>query len=121
MTIKVLDGEFTVCKVKDIKDVLLKQQILFLGKTEQEISLVCRSENTPNNALKKEEGFSALFIDGELDFSLTGILSKITAALAQNNIAVFAVSTFNTDYVLVRKENLEKALTALRGIGFNIS
>ena len=59
-------------------------------------------------------------IQGVLDFSLTGILAKIAALLAEEKIGIFAVSTYNTDYILVKKENEEKALGKLAGAGYEV-
>lgn len=59
-------------------------------------------------------------IQGVLDFSLIGILAKITGILAENNISVFAISTYNTDYVLVKKENYQNALEILEKSGYEI-
>ena len=59
-------------------------------------------------------------IEGVLDFSLIGILSKISAILAENRIGIFAVSTYNTDYILVKEENFEKALSVLEDCGYRI-
>jgi hypothetical protein len=59
-------------------------------------------------------------VQGVLDFSLVGILAKISAVLAERRIGIFAVSTYNTDYILVKAENYERALAALAGAGYQI-
>ncbi len=66
----------------------------------------------------REDGWRAFRIEGVLDFSLTGILSAISGILAENGIGIFAVSTYNTDYILVKAENLVKALDVLREAGY---
>ena len=70
--------------------------------------------------MEREDGFLAFRIEEVLDFSLIGILSKLSAVLADNGIGIFAVSTFNTDYILVKKENYENALKLLRAAGYTI-
>ena len=98
----------------------MKKEFYFVGKTGEEISLVCITENTPLNTLKREDGWKAFRIQGVLDFSLIGILSKISTILAENKIGIFVVSTYNTDYILVKKENFDRALGLLKEKGYVI-
>lgn len=121
MKLKAIEHDFTVCKVRDISQVDFNDEFCFLGKTDEEISLVCRSEKTPLNTVEREDGLRAFRIEGILDFSLVGILSRISAVMAENEIGIFALSTFNTDYVLVKKHNFERAVNALRGAGYEVS
>lgn len=80
-----------------------KSRYYFIGRSDEENSLVCLTEDVPDNTIIREDGWRAFYIEGVLDFSLVGILSKISTLLAENNIGIFAVSTFNTDYILVKK------------------
>ncbi len=120
MELKKLDYDLTVCKVQSADDIDLSKEFYFIGKTNEEYSLVCITENTPDNIAQRDDGWKGFRIQGVLDFSLIGILSKITTILADNEIGIFAVSTFNTDYILVKKENFEKALTILSKAGYDI-
>lgn len=120
MKIKKINGDFTVCKVIDYTQVNLDAEYCFTGKTDEEKSLVCLTSDTPSNTVEKEDGWRAFRIEGILDFSLVGILSKISAILAEAGIGIFAVSTFNTDYVLVKKENEQAALDRLADEGYEI-
>ena len=113
MKLKKLSYELTVCKVKSTADLDLEREFYFIGKTDEEISLVCKSEDTPEETIERDDGWKGFYIQGVLDFSLIGILSKISGILAQNKIGIFAVSTFNTDYILVKSENFERALKIL--------
>lgn len=113
-----VNHDFTICKIQDASRVNLSSQFVFLGKTDEELSLVCLTEDVPDNAYIKDDGWKAFRIQGELDFSLIGILSAITGVMAENQIGVFAISTYNTDYVLVRSENYEKALKVLEESGY---
>ena len=94
-------------------DINLTKKFYFIGKTDEELSLVCRTEDVPQNTTERDDGWRGFRIQGMLDFSLIGILSKISGILAENKIGIFAVSTFNTDYILVKKENFDRAIDAL--------
>ena len=120
MKLKKLDFELTVCKVKSVADLDLNREFYFIGKTDEEISLVCLTSDTPSNAIEREDGWKGFRIEGTLDFSLIGILSKISGILADNEIGIFAVSTYNTDYILVKSEQFDKALSALKAAGYDI-
>lgn len=122
MDIKIekLDVSFSVCKVKDYSQVDLSQAYCFIGKTNCENSLVCATDSVPANATEREDGWRAFRIVGTLDFSLIGILSKISTILANEKIGIFAISTFNTDYILVKATHFEKSLTVLEKNGYII-
>ena len=120
MEIKKIHQEFSVCQVEDYSLVNLDSEYSFIGKTDEEKSLVCITSEIPSNVIQRDDGWKALRIQGVLEFSLIGILSKIAAILADNNISIFVVSTYNTDYLLIKKENYEKALTALENADYKI-
>ena len=107
--IKAIGRDFSVCKVKDYSKVNLDAEFCFTGKTDEEKSLVCLTEDVPDNTIEREDGWKAFRIEGILDFSLIGILSPISALLAENEIGIFAISTYNTDYILVKEKNYLKA------------
>lgn len=121
MELNPIEHNLTVCKVGSLQEIDLTRDFYFIGKTDQEISLVCRTEDTPEHTTAREDGWKAFRIQGILDFSLIGILSKISAVLAQNQIGIFAVSTYNTDYILVRSGQFQKALDALKAEGYVIA
>lgn len=121
MEIKRLDDMFSVCKVEDYSMIDLNQEFSFIGKTEEENSLVCITEKVPSNTIEREDGWKAFRIQGILDFSMIGILAQISGLLAQNEIGIFAVSTYNTDYILTKEENYEKALKVLEQAGYQIT
>lgn len=120
MEIKKIDAYFSVCKVEDYSLVHLESEFCFIGKTEEEKSLVCVTGEVPDNTTERDDGWKAFRIQGVLDFSLIGILSKISALLAENQIGIFAISTYNTDYILTKKESYTKALTLLSEAGYAI-
>lgn len=120
MELKKLTHDLTVCQVASAADIDLDTDFYFIGKTDEEISLVCRTEDTPTNTTNRDDGWKGFRIQGVLDFSLIGILSKLSGILAEHQIGIFAVSTYNTDYILVKEENFEKALEALQLAGYTI-
>ena len=120
MEIKKIDHNFSVCQVEDYSLLNLNSEYSFIGKTDEEKSLVCITDEVPANVIQRDDGWKAFRIQGVLDFSLIGILAKIAAALADNGISIFAVSTYNTDYVLMKKENYQKALDVLKALGYMI-
>ena len=120
MVLKRIEDKLTVCKVAEITDVDLDADLFFIGKTDEELSLVCRTEDTPENTVERDDGWRGFRIQGTLDFSLIGILSKLSGILAEQKIGIFAVSTYNTDYILVKEENYERALTILAAEGYTI-
>ena len=120
MELEKLPYELTICKISDVKDIDLSEEFFFLGRTDQEISLVCRSENVPGSTLKQDDGWCGFRICGELEFSLTGVLARLSGILAEEKIAIFAVSTYNTDYILIKKENIERAMAVLHDAGYEI-
>ena len=121
MEIKRIEQDFTVCQVKDYSLVNLDSEYSFIEKTDEEKSLVCITSKVPENTIQRDDGWKAFRIQGVLDFSLIGILAKIATILADNGISIFAVSTYNTDYVLIKKENYQKALEVFQTTGYKIT
>lgn len=120
MIIEALDRDFTICRVKDYSRVNFESEFVFIGRTDEENSLVCLSGEVPENIIAAEDGWKAMRICGTLDFSLIGILSGICKLLADENISLFAISTYNTDYILTKSECFEKALRLLKKEGYGI-
>ena len=118
--IKRLNQDFSVCKVIDYSLVNLNAEYSFIGKTDEEKSLVCVTSDVPPNVIACDDGWKGFRIQGILDFSLIGILSKIAQILAKNSISIFAISTYSTDYVLIKSENYQKALDILKHSGYEI-
>lgn len=114
MTLELLPMELAVCKLPEDARPDPSIPFSFFARTDQEASLVCPSECAPENALKKEAGWRCLRVRGPLDFSLVGVLARLSSVLAARSIPIFAVSTYDTDYLLIKKEALPAALNALR-------
>ena len=120
MKLKKIDGEFSVCQVSDYSRVRLDARYCFIGKTDAEKSLVCLTADVPENAIVRDDGWRGFRIEGVLDFALIGILSKISSILTENGISIFALSTYNTDYVLVKRDSYARALAILARAGYTI-
>ena len=120
MELKRIDCKLTVCKVTEVSSINLESDFYFIAKTDEEVSLVCKTEDTPINTVERDDGWRGFRIQGVLDFSLIGILSKLSGILAEHKIGIFAVSTYNTDYILVKEENFERALSVLSEEGYTI-
>ena len=91
-----------------------------ITRTCDELSIVCNERNVPSG-VKVDRGWRVLKVEGPLDLSLTGILASIAVPLAEAQINIFAISTFDTDYVLVKAEKLDRAIGVLRSAGHAVS
>ena len=120
MRLEVVEGEFSVSKVSGMHEVNLAAPWLFIGRTDAETSVVCLSAHAPVHCLAREDGWRAFRVAGQMDFGLTGVLAGLATVLAQASVSIFALSTFDTDYILVKKENLSKALEALASAGHEV-
>ncbi|MFM8775189.1 MAG: ACT domain-containing protein [Actinomycetota bacterium] len=90
-------------------------------RTSDELSIVCPQEATPvGAAVMVEPDWRVLEVEGPLDFSMVGVMARITASLADAGISVFVTSTYDTDYVLVRSAAVERAIEALRSAGHEV-
>lgn len=120
MTIQALPDAFSVCKVADYTLVDREAVFCFTGRTDAERSLVCRTQDVPDNVTAQEDGWRAMRITGTLDFSLIGVLAGISAVLAENGIGIFVLSTYDTDYILTKQETYARALQLLAQAGYRI-
>jgi len=121
-TMKVLPERLAICRLDPedgIADWDPSDGFLSITFTETEISVVCEEAMAPAGA-KCERGWRCLRVDGPLDFEMVGVLASLTRALADAGISVFALSTFETDYVLIRGTVLDQAIEALGGAGHTI-
>ena len=120
MEIKIIDRKFSICKVENYNTININDEYVFIGKTDEENSLVCETNKVPNNATHIDKGWKAFRIQGVLDFSLIETRSKISNLLAENKIGIFAISTYNTDYILTKEENFQKAIDILEKNNYKI-
>ena len=120
MKLQKLPYDLTVCKVAKLSDFDQIADFFFIGKTDEELSVICLMNDVPERTVDRSDGWRGFRIEGTLDFSLVGVLSKLSAILAENMIGIFAVSTFNTDYILVKNEDYERAMDVLAAEGYEI-
>ena len=99
---------------------MMKSRFYSLSKSDEELSIVCESSVIPEGEYKREDNWICLKVEGTLDFSLTGELSYLVQPLAEAKVSVFAISTFNTDYLLVKEIETERTISVLESSGFSI-
>ena len=123
LTLSVLNETLAVCRLKNDEKIplwVISDNAFFsITKTNDELSIVCLEDSVPKETVA-EKGFRCFKIEGPLDFSLIGVLAPIANLLAENKISIFVVSTYDTDYILVRQENLNEAIVTLRKVGYII-
>ncbi len=119
VNLQLLEDSFAVCRMEPGRQLAMPEassSIWSLTRTAAELSLVCAAHLAPKDAVV-EDGWSAIVVDGPLDFGLTGILASIATPLADACISIFALSTYDTDYVLVKSDQRDAALRTLEAAG----
>jgi hypothetical protein len=122
LTLSVLSETFTVCRFNPndpIPTWAYMGNFYSITKTSEELSIICEEKFVPQN-IKSEKSWKALKVEGPLDFALIGIMANLSGILGRGGISVFVVSTFDTDYILVKKEKLEIAKELLIAEGHTI-
>ena len=119
LTLRVLPGDLAICRLEPDEPLPAwvfhdEARFFSITRTPRETSVVCAEDDVPPSVARAERGWRALEVQGPPPFDLTGVLSGITAPLAAGGIPVFAISTYDTDYLLVRSEHLERAVAVLR-------
>lgn len=122
IVLKLLEGIFGVCKLgakDEIPTWVNGDKFISITRTEEEMSIVCEENNIPQNVVY-EPDWRILKIEGILDFSMIGIIAKISSILAEKGISIFVISTFNTDYILIKEKNINNAIEVLEERNYNI-
>lgn len=122
VTLTLLPGGYAVCRLPADAVVPLPGTaggVYSVTRTRDELSVVCAEDVAPDGATV-EPGWVALVVEGPLDFGLTGILASVAAPLAGAGVSIFAISTYDTDYVLIRRGDQASALAALRTAGHTV-
>lgn len=122
LSLQLLQGRFSVHRLaadSALPEGLLAQPFFALLRSADELSICCAA-NFPVDSQRAEHGWAALAVDGPLEFELTGVLAGLSGALAAAGVSVFAIASFDTDYLLIREPQLETALTALGRAGYRI-
>ncbi len=123
LTLLLLPDRLAVCQLdpdSPFPDWAQGHHLLTLTRTTDELSIVCENASVPEN-ITAERGWRALKVQGQLNFSLVGIIAALATTLAEAEISIFTLSTFNTDYILLKDHNLSQGLKALRKSGCTIS
>ncbi|MGE5403803.1 MAG: ACT domain-containing protein [Candidatus Saccharibacteria bacterium] len=119
-----IPGTFAVCRMSPNEPVpkwVLKLSGFYsITHSSEELSILCPEVHVPGN-VKYEGEFTCLKVQGPLDFSMHGVLASLTCPLADAEISIFAVSTFDTDYLLLKQTDLKKAVCILEGAGHKIT
>ena len=122
LTLSVLEDTFAICRLDSAADIpawATEGRFFCVTRTYNELSIVCELKNAPLGA-RCEDGWRCLHVHGSFSFDLTGILNSLTAPLAEAGVGIFALSTFETDYVLVKEHNLQRAIDVLKKAGHKI-
>jgi len=120
--LEVLNKEFSIYRFPSAERVppsVFESSFYWIGKTDEELSVVCESSVMLGGG-EENDGWSCLKVQGPIDFSVSGVLAGISATLASAQIAILALTTFDTDYILVKSSQLEKALDALDSAGYEV-
>ena len=128
MKLFLLNGEYNILKFTPDAWPLISQgadDFFSVTLTKKELSIVCEAHVHKNSnwpePLEQNRSWKCLEVEGPLDFSLTGILNSIIAPLGQVGISIFAISTFDTDYLLVKEKDLEKTIETLQNAKFEVT
>ena len=122
MTLDVLPGRLAVCRLAPDAPLALWMDegvVSSLSRTTAELSVVCAEASVPEG-VRVEAGWRALALRGPIDFALTGVLVRILQPLAEADVGIFALSTYDTDLVLVKEVQLAHAVAALRDAGLDV-
>lgn len=122
LTLSLLSDTFAICRLEPeagIPSWALEGDFYSITRTVEELSLVCLQEVVPEGTFA-EKGYRCLKVGGPLDFSLTGILTALTIPLAQAGISVLTISTFDTDYLLVKEAQVDRAIQELARAGHQV-
>jgi hypothetical protein len=120
LDLSVLDGLFTIHRLPlhhEIPIQIYESRFCSISRTEDELSIVCNS-SIKLGSEKYENGWACIKVEGPLGFSSTGILADLSTILADAGISIFSVSTFDTDYILVKSEKLSLAMESLQTAGY---
>jgi hypothetical protein len=123
LSLVILRDLFAVCRLRadeNIPSWALSGSFCSLTRTPDELSIVSRQELVPEE-VEAVGGWKSLKVEGKLDFNLVGILSSLTSSLAEAGISVFAISTYDTDYLFIKERDLDRTVAALRKAGHDVS
>ena len=122
MSLTVLPERLAICRRspgESIPEFAARSGFFSITRTDEELSVILPEDEAPSDC-QVERGWRCFKVTGPLDFGLTGILASLSTSLAEAGIPIFAISTYDTDYILVKEENLERAKQALLASGHSV-
>jgi hypothetical protein len=122
LSLKILPDRMAVCRFEPttpVPDWIDQSGFYSITRTEEELTIVC-AETLVARGTTSEAGWRCFKVEGPLDFSEIGIIFSLTQPLARSGVSVFVLSTFDTDYLMVKEKNLSEAIDALRAEGHKI-
>lgn len=121
LALSILPGKFAICRLLPEAPLprWARGRFVSITRSSEELSVVCEQKHVPPAAICDRD-WRCLKVSGPLNLSLVGIMASLTAPLAQTGIAILAISTYDTDYLLVKERDLDAAVRALRDAGFEI-
>ena len=122
MTLEILKKTYAICRHERSVQVpawLLDSEFVSITRTSDELSIVCADEQVPPSA-EAQRGWRLIRVQGKIDFSVTGVMASIAQPLADAQISMLPIATYDTDYILVKSENLERAVLVLKSAGFHV-
>jgi hypothetical protein len=126
MELEILPGRYAVCRLQPdaVQPIWARSpagtELLSVTWSEAELSVVSPEERVPSG-VPAERGFTCLRVRGRLDFSMTGVLASLTGPLSGAAVPVFAISTHDTDYLLLRADDIERGIGALTAVGHTVA
>lgn len=121
LTLSILPRQYAVCRLDPDGPIphwaLMGEDFISLTRTPYELSVVCFEENVPTEGYRAERGWKCVRVDGPFDFSVAGIHASLALPLAEANISVLAIATYETDHLLIKAEDLERARRVLERAG----
>ena len=122
LPLTILRDSFAICRLRPDESIpswALSGGFCSLTRTPDELSIVCAQELVPEG-VEAVRGWKSLKVEGKLDFNLVGVLSSLASSLARVGVSTFVISTYETDYLLVKESDLDRAVAALRKAGHDI-
>ncbi|HEX8087775.1 MAG TPA: ACT domain-containing protein [Blastocatellia bacterium] len=122
LTLSALEGRFAVCRLSPRSDIpawAVNETFFSITRTLEELSIICPEDRVPEGE-RREAGWRCLKVEGPLDFSMVGAMAALAAPLGNAGISILAIATFDTDYLLVREKDFERAISELSGAGHTV-
>lgn len=124
LTLAVLPKVYAVCRLEPNGHIphwaLMGDEFISLTRTHEELSVVCAQENVPQEGTKAERGWHCVKVIGPFDFSVAGVHASLAIPLAEANISILAIATYETDHLLIKNEDLERAIGVLERAGHTV-